>query len=918
MTSSSTLQSISLALSPSGHLYSYSDPDNQERLPATLAEKTHTSFAANPAHALLQLGLSYFNTQLPPSLAFWQKLARLFLTEVCKLSGFGEQAGDKLPEITLPLTELTALLEQAPFMRGAEYLNQDVLLTIAQSLTVALRTELLAFNGSLAAYLESHHAAWNKVGRVCFHLAENKADPNHPFAFLATYTSRLSSDGVLQHLPLGRALQEYAGEQKRQHLLALLLPVQKAATTCAFLKELVDKNALFQPLAWTASQAYQFLQAIPHMEAAGLTVRVPDWWNPKKPPRPQVKIAVGEAQTNMVGLDALLDFDMQVALPSGEQLSLQELKKLSQQSSQLVQIKGHWVEVDGNKLNQVLSHWQNVAKAVKREGLSFAEGLRLLAGASDQSQDDIPAETVADWSTRIEGEWLRKMLADLRQPEQLSKQTQILLQRHLHASLRPYQQVGVQWLWMLYQLRLGGCLADDMGLGKTIQVLSLLLLVKHQPSAGVKAKMPHLLVLPASLLGNWQAEIQRFAPDLKSWVAHSSAGKSNTQQPDLADVDVVITTYAYVHRLAWLKQVTWEIVIVDEAQSIKNPSSKQTQAIKSLTGRVRFILTGTPIENRLLDLWSLFDFVAPGLLGSSRTFADYGKKASQQTDKAEGRFYAAVRQLVSPYILRRLKSDKRIIADLPDKTELDAWCTLTRQQVTLYQQAVDELAHKLELQKTDGIARRGLVLSYLSRFKQICNHASQWLGHGQYDSTESGKFLRLQEICEAIAAKQEKVLVFTQFSTIIPALNEFLAGIFKRPGLVLHGKTAIKERAKLVAAFQEESGPPFFVLSLKAGGTGLNLTSAAHVIHFDRWWNPAVENQATDRAYRIGQKKNVLVHKFICRGTIEEKIDALIRAKKNLAEDLLGQGGEILLTELSDAELLNVVALDIHRAMGET
>jgi non-specific serine/threonine protein kinase len=300
-------------------------------------------------------------------------------------------------------------------------------------------------------------------------------------------------------------------------------------------------------------------------------------------------------------------------------------------------------------------------------------------------------------------------------------------------------------------------------------------------------------------------------------------------------------------------------------------------------------------------------------------FINYGKKKSGQNDSNEhkGQFHAAVRRLVSPYILRRMKSDKSIIDDLPDKTEMQTYCNLTKQQAGFYQQAVNELSARLHEEHSD-IQRRGLVLSYLLRFKQICNHPSQWLGHGSYDEKMSGKFLRLKEICEVISEKQEKVLIFTQFTEIIPALCDFMKNIFGREGLFLHGKTPIKERSKRVKVFQEEEKSPFFVLSLKAGGTGLNLTAASHVIHFDRWWNPAVENQATDRAYRIGQKKNVLVHKFICRGTIEEKIDLMISSKKTLANEVVGGEGATVLSELSDAELLNMVSLDIHRALGET
>jgi SNF2 family DNA or RNA helicase len=364
-------------------------------------------------------------------------------------------------------------------------------------------------------------------------------------------------------------------------------------------------------------------------------------------------------------------------------------------------------------------------------------------------------------------------------------------------------------------------------------------------------------------------------------------------------------------RLPWLRETHWSLVVLDEAQAIKNPAARQTQAVKALKSRVRLALTGTPVENRLGDLWSLFDFICPGLLGSNKTFSRFARSLEQ--DEHAG--YAPLRNLVQPYILRRLKSDKRIIADLPDKTEVKAYCALSGVQAGLYQTSVTALAK--QIQSLDGIARRGAVLAFLMRFKQICNHPSQWLGDGVYAPADSGKFARLREIAEAIAERQEKVLVFTQFQEMTGPLADYLQQVFGRPGLVLHGATPVKARKSLVEKFQQEQGPPFFVLSIKAGGTGLNLTAASHVIHFDRWWNPAVENQATDRAYRIGQKKNVLVHKFICRGTVEEKIDALIETKLGLSNHLLERGGETLLTEMSNDELLSLVSLDIESAMED-
>jgi non-specific serine/threonine protein kinase len=468
--------------------------------------------------------------------------------------------------------------------------------------------------------------------------------------------------------------------------------------------------------------------------------------------------------------------------------------------------------------------------------------------------------------------------------------------------------VGVRWLHLLSQLGLGACLADDMGLGKTMQIIALLL--TSRAGGPGRGTAPHLLVAPASLLGNWTAELARFAPSLRALVAHPSAMPAAelaaARAPDLAGVDLVITSYGTLPRAPWLTQTRWGLAIVDEAQAIKNPGTRQTRAVKALDARARIALTGTPVENRLGDLWSIFDFLNPGLLGGAKEFTRY-------TRQLDAHGYAPLRELIRPYVLRRLKTDRAVITDLPDKTELTAYCALSRKQAALYQQAVDGLAQKLAA--TDGIERRGAVLASLLRLKQICNHPSQWLGDGDWREADSGKLQRVRELAEVVAAKQEKLLVFTQFREACEPLAAFLAGVFGRAGLVLHGNTAVADRSALVRRFQDDEQVPFFVLSLKAGGTGLNLTAASHVLHFDRWWNPAVEDQATDRAFRIGQRRNVLVHKLVCRGTVEEKIDAMIADKRAMSRQLLEGTAELKLTELSDAELLRLVTLDLSSAM---
>jgi SNF2 family DNA or RNA helicase len=531
-----------------------------------------------------------------------------------------------------------------------------------------------------------------------------------------------------------------------------------------------------------------------------------------------------------------------------------------------------------------------------------------LAGAGISRDAAAEVQAGAAWSQTVAGPWLAQTLAALRRPDGGGNASS----RLLRGTLRPYQRDGLQWLHLLARLGLGACLADDMGLGKTIQVLSLLLALKEQAADAVK---PSLLVAPASLLANWVGEIDRFAPSLKTIVVHPSAASAERPAADgaavLTGVDLVITSYGFLSRAAWLGEIAWRLAVIDEAQAIKNPGAKQTRAVKQIKAEARIALTGTPIENRLGDLWSIFDFINPGLLGSGREFSSFAKQLAER----EHNPYGPLRELVRPYILRRLKTDKSIIADLPDKTEMKVFCSLTRKQAALYQQAVGDMARQLE--EADGMQRRGIVLALLMRLKQICNHPSQWLGDNAWADDDSGKFARLREITEEIAARQEKALVFTQFREITSPLAAFLAGVFGRSGLVLHGETEVRKRKDLVRRFQEDEDVPFFVLSLKAGGAGLNLTAASHVIHFDRWWNPAVENQATDRAFRIGQSKNVLVHKFVCRGTVEDKIDALIESKRELAGDFLSGGADVVLTEMADDELIKLVTLDLAAAMKE-
>jgi hypothetical protein len=928
---------LEVVISPQGHLRirRAAPPAGTED---PFVDRVLKAFEPGSGAGLLQLATRELQTRLPLDLVYLRSFASRYLTELCRLPL--ESGERQLPEIEPPPRgELASLILEAPPVTGLEYLRPETLLGWWEELDQSVRTGIRGHPGGVREYLRERNPVWRMVGRVTFHLAENKKDSERPFAFLATYTSRVSAQGKLQHLPLARALAEYSGARNRAALLSLLSPVQNAATRSGLIRHLLEDGDLYHPLAWSPAEAYTFLKETPALEESGVIVRIPDWWKRRGASRPVVNVTVGNRTRSMLNLNALLDFSVDVTL-DGRILTASELRELLQSEAGLVRLGGQWVEVDPERLRQAVEHWDKVRETAA-DGLSFIEGMRLLAGAEIEGSSPVapPGSEAREWVGVQAGAWLREILERLHDPSRLSAAQPPGLQ----TELRPYQQRGAGWLQFLTDLGLGACLADDMGLGKTIQVLALLIAsgdgaeqaVASRPGsaepggrtperpAAVKAPQrlpdagqpspfrPSLLVVPASLIANWKSEIDRFAPQVTYYIAHPSENQMDRESfpEEAAHKRLVITTYSMLTRLKWLGSVVWPMVILDEAQAIKNAGSRQSRQARALEARSRVVLTGTPVENRLGDLWSLFDFLNPGLLGSSRQFSDFVKKIEDA-----GRGYGPLRALVQPYILRRLKTDKSVISDLPDKTEVKAFCLLAGRQAALYARTLEELTRAL--QQTEGMQRKGIVLATLMRLKQICNHPAHATGDGDYDPGASGKFQRLREICEELSERQQKVLIFTQFREMCDPLEAFLATVFNRRGLVLHGSTPVSARRGLIEEFQREEGPPFFVLSLKAGGTGLNLTAASNVVHFDRWWNPAVENQATDRAFRIGQKKNVLVHKFVCQGTIEERIDAMIEGKSRLSEEVIEAGAEKILTEMGDQELLQLLSLDINRATG--
>ena len=863
----------------------------------SLQEALQETFLAEPERWLFSLGFYRQESRFSPSLEFWRQFAGLFVRRL-RLSSELEQLRE---QVVVPLgdDERQGFLGRVPPMTGGEYVGDELLGSLWQLLHDIFAGGIAAFSGSVSDFIKGYSPDIHLLGRIYFHLVENKKGPE-PFAFLATYSTALNARGESKHLPLKYALEEYKNDAGR--LMELLINVSDVARQSRLINGLLKSGELFSPLSWSAAEAYTFLQEIELYEDCGILCRIPNWWKGQAA-RIGVNISIGEKTPSLVGMAALLDFTPRLMLGNVE-LSEEEARRLLKESEGLAFIKNKWVAVDPDKLRQTLAAYEQARKMGEDEGLSFLEAMRFsLRPDQDMSQNGAAATSL---SSVTHGQWLQSVMDKLRHPESLDE---VPLDHRFKASLRDYQQQGLRWLCFLNGLRLGACLADDMGLGKTVQILAFLHVLKQQQQTRTDCpQQASLLVMPASLLANWSSEITKFAPELRFFIAHPDfhkpKGTPTLTDEQLDGYDLVMCTYSLAQRYEWLAGHPWNLVILDEAQAIKNPGTRQTKAIKDFRAVNRILMTGTPVENRMSDLWSLFDFLNPGLLGSAKEFTAFAKGLADSPDG-----YGGLRRVVSPFILRRMKTDKTIIADLPDKVEMKTWAALSSKQALLYGEIVEFVGKSL--QESEGIQRKGLILSALMKFKQLCNHPSQYLGLEAFEEKESGKFARLREICETIYEKREKVLVFTQFQEMTGPLSRFLASIFHRPGVVLHGGVPVGKRKELVARFQGHEYVPFFVLSLKAGGVGLNLTAANHVIHFDRWWNPAVENQATDRAFRIGQKKIVMVHKFLTQGTIEEKIDRMLEQKSALSREIIAPTGEQWITEMSNEELLNLFTLGV-------
>ena len=843
------------------------------------AEKETRAFAGDfakaPYEALYELAFRERPECFDAAGVFLFQVAESFAEVLVNTSGL-ELSREKT-ELVPQKETIELLLDSVPFVLGAEFVTRTWVKRQYRKLLAVFAKQIKGYSGKVSLYFAEKNQKLHVPERVFFHLVENH-EGEFPFAFLATYATK-GDGGRVRHVPLQYALTEYRDE--RSKLLELLSCLNKAAEVSALIGGFMESGELFHPLGLTAEEAYQFLNDVSAIEGCGILCRIPNWWK-KRYNAFAVTVKMGEEKPSLMGLDALLHMAPSLTV-GGMPLTEEEIRDLLTQTEGLSFIKGKWVEVNHEKLKRLLAEMKQYDGDV-----TLLEALRSELHYAYDEKDDAPVVT--------NGKWLGGLLKSLRNPRKLKS---IGVPDGFIGELRPYQEVGYQWLLQMNRLGFGACLADDMGLGKTVQILAFMEALRAQKPNGKV-----LLIVPASLLGNWQTEAARFTPDLPVEILHGAHAATLSDRFAQSAAFLTVTTYRMAMSIEALEEPLWDCIILDEAQAIKNPAAKQTRQIKKLKSRMRIAMTGTPIENDLSNLWSLFDFLNKGLLGSMEEFRRFCRGLEQNP---EG--YAKLKNMIAPFLLRRVKTDKKIISDLPDKLEQLDYVTLSPKQTVLYRKLLAESSEKVE--NSDGMQRRGIVLALLLHLKQICNHPDQYLGTEEYSPAQSGKFELLRQLAQTIAEKRERVLVFTQFRELTGHLDDYLAEVFGRRGGVIHGGVPVKERSAIVERFQSDSYVPYLVLSVKAGGTGLNLTKANHVIHFDRWWNPSVENQATDRAFRIGQDKNVMVHKFVCKGSVEEKIDALISSKKELAENVIGSGGENWITEMSNDELMKLLRLEV-------
>lgn len=825
---------------------------------------------------LYHMGFSRRSKEMSSSELFLYELSEAFfqcLTEMPELE-LTREATHVVPDEE----HLEHLLSSVPYAIGAECIDRKWIAGVFSQLEQIFQREISGYKGSVELYLTEQNQKLHVPERIFLHLVENK-DGEDPFVFMATYAS-LGEDHAVHHMPLKYALTEY--QDDRDKLLALLSCLNRAAEVSDLIAELVESGEMFHVLRFTGKEAYQFLRDVEKIEQTGILCRIPNWWR-KRAMECSVEIRLGEKKPAMVGFDSLISMQPQLCV-DGEALTKKDVELLLAQTEGLAFLKGKWVEVNHKKLRELLKRMDGMDTSI-----TLREALQMEIGNGKKISADVGALVT-------NGAWLSKMLRNLRKPSGIRSAT---VPKTVHATLRPYQKDGYTWLNYMQKLGFGACLADDMGLGKTLQVISLLLAERQDYDAGEKERRRSLIVCPASLVYNWQKEIERFAPELETVTITGSAPERKDIIRHTTDGQILITSYDLLKRdVEYYKNIVFAVQVIDEAQYIKNAGTQAAKGVKKITAAFKLALTGTPIENRLSELWSIFDYLMPGFLYTYQKFREEIETpivVNKDENKME-----RLQRMIRPFILRRLKGD--VLKDLPEKLEENVYAKMEGEQLALYDAHVQQMKQMLDgKSEAEFKSNKIQILAELTKLRQLCCDPA--LLFEDYKG-ESAKVQMCMDLIGNAVHGGHKVLLFSQFTTMLDRLAEQL----KKLGIdyyMLTGSVNKEKRMQMVDSFNKDD-VPVFCISLKAGGTGLNLTAADIVIHYDPWWNVAVQNQATDRAHRIGQKNVVTVYKLVSQGTIEEKIIDIQEKKKKLAEQVLeGEGMDsVVFTKEEIMELL--------------
>ena len=763
--------------------------------------------------------------------------------------------------------DVNLLLSYSDFVKGGRFLNEKWINKNFENIVSEIYSLSNDKDTSIYNTLTELKPKIIIPSKMYFHLVENYNAEGKPFAFMVTFT--LSIDKDTKHYPIRNVLSSKFRNAKQTD--TILNIIETLSNQSPFMSAMIKNGNFFKPTLIDEKEAYGFLQEINLYEKMGIVCRVPKWRSAAS----KISIDIDERKYYQpaVFIHDRIILNNLTLFYKGVEITVEEAKEILKKSEGLEKIKGKWVEIDHKEIEKLLSEY----KQLSGQGVTFKE--LLIKNTSYKKEDMVTNVEISN------SDWISMLTSSM-----FKKNNNAVIPNDLLPILRPYQKDAFYWLASMKTMGLGACLADDMGLGKTLEIISFL---SYLYSLN---KGPILIIVPATLVSNWLSEINRFSPYLDCTVLH------NYDSPTSGEVRAFITiaTYQSASKSEYLKTVQWEEIILDEAQAIKNYYTNQTKAIKLLNGNHKIALTGTPMENNILELWSIFDFLNPGYLGTRKEFIDFvaGEKMVLINPNE-------LKVLITPFILRRMKTDKNIIEELPEKREINIKINLTPKQIVLYKKELENYKEMYDKAK-DKSTQRGLTLVELMKLKQICNHPSQYLGDDEYYVEDSGKFIELKSLCENIAIKQEKVLVFTQYKEIIPALEMMLNKVFGKTGNHIDGSVSPTKRHNIVQDFQNGEYP-FLIISLKTGGVGITLTEANNVVHFDRWWNPAVENQATDRAYRIGQEKNVFVYKFTSSGTIEDLIDQSIDIKTDLVDKIVNSIDHNETLNLSGDELYNLL-----------